>query len=567
MSDDQTPARDAAGTSDWFLPSPDAVACALAGLARERGASVRVCLEPAHVLATSPDPRRRVALVSGGGSGHEPLHSGFVGRGGLDAAVPGQVFASPHNRQVHAAARAAAKPGGVLLVVKNYTGDVINFGIAAERLRAEGTAVETVLVDDDLATEVEGSATGRRGTGATVLVEKVLGAAADTGASLDELADLGRRVVAASRSLAVATRAHTVPGGRGPAFELGGDELEHGVGIHGERAVSTVQRRPAAEVVDRVVAQLLEHVPVGEQGCAVLVNGLGAATGLELHAVLDRVVRDLAGRGVPVAAAFAGTYVAALDMRGFSVTLTALEPGWLELLRAPTATALPVAEPVGEAVGAPHDGTDGSDDAGTTGNSFVTGLQALVERLHGALTRLDRVGGDGDFGDNLASGVRAAARRGPADGVVAGLRAAESAFLDDVGGSSGPLFGLVLQQVRGAFEAGEPGADALRRGLGEAAGAVTRVGGAQAGDRTMLDALVAGAQAPGALADVVRAAADGADATAAMTPRRGRASYVGERAIGTPDAGAVGVALVLAALADAVEPAGDLAGELAGRWG
>ncbi|WP_432536027.1 dihydroxyacetone kinase subunit DhaK [Kineococcus arenarius] len=564
MSDEQTPARDAAATSDWFLPSPDAVVSALAGLARERGASVRVHLDPAHVLATSPDPRRRVALVSGGGSGHEPLHTGFVGRGGLDAAVPGQVFASPHNRQVHAAARAAAKPGGVLLVVKNYTGDVINFGIAAERLRAEGTAVETVLVDDDLATEVEGSATGRRGTGATVLVEKVLGAAADTGASLGELADLGRRVVAASRSLAVATRAHTVPGGRGPAFELAGDELEHGVGIHGERAVSTVQRRPAAEVVDRVVGQLLEHVPVGGQGCAVLVNGLGAATGLELHAVLDRVVRDLGERGVRVAAAFAGTYVAALDMRGFSVTLTALEPGWLELLRAPTATALPVAEPVGEAVGAPR---ESADHGGATDNAFVTGLRVLVERLHGALTRLDRVGGDGDFGDNLASGVRAAARRGPGEGVVAGLRAAESAFLDDVGGSSGPLFGLVLQQARTAFEAGEPGADALREGLREAAGAVTRVGGAQPGDRTMLDALVAGAQVPGSLADVVRAAADGAEATAAMTPRRGRASYVGERAVGTPDAGAVGVALVLAALADAVEPAGDLAGELAGRWG
>ncbi|WP_337059572.1 dihydroxyacetone kinase subunit DhaK [Kineococcus sp. G2] len=565
MTDDQTPVRDAATGSDWFLPSPDTVASALAGLARAHGASLSVSLDPAHVLATSPDPARRVALVSGGGSGHEPLHTGFVGRGGLDAAVPGQVFASPHNRQVHAAARAAAKPGGVLLVVKNYTGDVINFGIAAERLRAEGVEVETVLVDDDLATEVEGSATGRRGTGATVLVEKVLGAAADRGASLAELADLGRRVVAASRSLAVATRAHTVPGGTGPAFELSGEELEHGVGIHGERAVSTVERRPAAEVVDRVVGQLLEHVPAGEEGFAVLVNGLGAATGLELHAVLDRVVTDLGERGAPVAAAFAGTYVAALDMRGFSVTLTALEPGWLELLRAPTATALPVAEPVGTGPAAPASGD--TDRSGGGENAFVSGLEALVARLHDVLTRLDRVGGDGDFGDNLASGVRAAARRAPGDGAVAGLRAAEGAFLDDVGGSSGPLFGLVLQQVRTAFEAGEPGADALRAGLREAAAAVTRVGGAQPGERTMLDALVAGAGAGGGLADVVRAAAGGADATAAMTPRRGRASYVGERAVGTADAGAVGVALVLAALADAVEPAGDLASELAGRWG
>ncbi|WP_205707880.1 dihydroxyacetone kinase subunit DhaK, partial [Kineococcus vitellinus] len=337
-------------TDDYFSTGDDVVASALAGFARAHGASVRVSPDPAFVAAADPDPGRRVAIVSGGGSGHEPLHTGFVGRGGLDAAVPGQVFASPHNRQVHAAARAVARPGGVLLVVKNYTGDVINFGIAAERLRAEGTAVETVLVDDDLATEVEGSATGRRGTGATVLVEKVLAAAADAGATLEQLADLGRRVVAASRSLAVASRAHTSPGGGGPAFQLPAGQLEYGVGIHGERAVSTVERPGTEELVDRLLGQLLEHVPATPAGYAVLVNGLGSVTQLELYSVLDGIARRLEQRGLELAVALAGTYVAALDMRGFSVTLTALEPGWVELLRAPTATpALPSAEPVAPA--------------------------------------------------------------------------------------------------------------------------------------------------------------------------------------------------------------------------
>ncbi|MGI4894699.1 MAG: dihydroxyacetone kinase subunit DhaK, partial [Janthinobacterium lividum] len=174
-------------TSEYFFTTEDHVASALRGFARAHGDTLRVSLDPAYVLALDPAPTRPVALVSGGGSGHEPLHTGFVGRGGLNAAVPGQVFTSAHNHQIHAAAIAAAHPGGVLFVVKNYTGDVINFRIAAERLRAQGIEVDTVLVDDDLATQ-DAAATGRRGTGATVIVEKVLGSAADAGAGLQELA-------------------------------------------------------------------------------------------------------------------------------------------------------------------------------------------------------------------------------------------------------------------------------------------------------------------------------------------------------------------------------------------
>ncbi|MEV4177246.1 dihydroxyacetone kinase subunit DhaK, partial [Nonomuraea sp. NPDC049709] len=284
------------------------------------------------------DPRRAVGLVSGGGSGHEPLHAGFLGRGMLDAVAPGQVFASPHNRQILQASLAAAGPGGVLHVVKNYTGDRINFGIAAERLRHEGIEVGRVLVDDDLATDDTRSATGRRGTGATVVVEKVLGAAADEGRGLAELTELGTAVAAASRSLAVASRAQTSPHTSAPAFELGPGELEYGVGIHGERAARTIARPPLPDLLARMLDELLTGLPPGPDELLVLVNGLGATTQLELYGIFEQVAGDLEGRGLVVGESLVGTFVPALDMAGFSLTLTRLHDGWRTWWRAPART-------------------------------------------------------------------------------------------------------------------------------------------------------------------------------------------------------------------------------------
>lgn len=193
-----------------FFPSgQERVLDALRGFAGAHAASVVLCEDPVYVCARERHPLRTVALVSGGGSGHEPLHAGFVGRGMLDVAVPGQIFASPHNRQVYEASRHFAGAGGVLHIVKNYTGDRINFGIAAERLRHDGIEVRRVLVDDDVATDNDFAATGRRGTAATVIVEKILGAAADQGLDLSDLEELGNAVTRASRSVAVAAAANT----------------------------------------------------------------------------------------------------------------------------------------------------------------------------------------------------------------------------------------------------------------------------------------------------------------------------------------------------------------------
>lgn len=536
--------------SSYFFTGSDPVHTAVMSLARTNSSIIEACAEPLYVHGVDRNAARKVALVSGGGSGHEPMHAGFVGRGMLDAAVPGQIFASPHNRQVFEACRSVAREGGVLHIIKNYTGDKINFGIAAERLRAEGIRVEHVIVDDDIATESATAATGRRGTGATVLVEKILGAAADLGHDLEELKQLGERVAAASRSLAVASRAQTSPATGEPGFALEHDQLEYGVGIHGERAKQSIDRIPAADLVSRMTEEVLAHLPTPTGGVSVFVNGLGGATNLELHNIHTTVVETLAARGIRAEISLVGSYVVALDMRGFSITLTALEPGWDEYLLAPSVTSsfpqltrnpsTPVQQP---RAAAEH--TLAAEDE----IPLITRLTSLTERAHASFTAFDQASGDGDFGDNLVNGVkRANGYRHPR-----AIDRISAAFLNDVGGSSGPLLGLLFQHVGTAFERGIT-SEALISGLASGLTAIRRIGGAEPGDRTLVDALTPAAEA-GDARTAVRSALAGARATADLTARRGRASYVGERAVGSPDPGACGVALIIAALAEEVEPA------------
>ncbi|MFJ2022254.1 dihydroxyacetone kinase subunit DhaK [Streptomyces sp. NPDC087897] len=313
---------------------------ALRGFARAH--ADLLTLDPDHgfLLARDPAPTRRVGLLSGGGSGHEPLHAGYVGRGMLDAACPGLVFASPHNRQVYEGSLAAARSEGVLHIVKNYTGDRINFGIAAERLAHRDVPCARVLIDDDLATDSEDIAAGRRGTGGTVLIEKILGAAADTGTGLRELQEFGTRLAARCRTLAVASAAHTAPSTGRPAFVLDPEELEYGVGIHGERARQTIPRGPLRPLVERMVRELLDALsPARGSSVIVLVNGLGAVTPLELYAVHAELCGLLDARGIEPARSLVGEYVTALDMRGFSLTLLTADPEILRLYDAPVRTA------------------------------------------------------------------------------------------------------------------------------------------------------------------------------------------------------------------------------------
>ncbi|WP_399094597.1 dihydroxyacetone kinase subunit DhaK [Streptomyces sp. BBFR2] len=280
----------------------------------------------------------KVALVSGGGSGHEPLHGGFVGPGMLDAACPGEVFTSPVPDQMVRAAAAVDSGAGVLFLVKNYTGDVLNFRMAAELAEDEGIAVASVLIDDDVAVTDSTFTAGRRGTGATLFVEKIAGAAAEEGAPLERVEALARQVVAASRSFGVALTACSTPAKGSPTFDLPAGQLELGVGIHGEpgrerRAMMTA--REIAEVtVDAVLDDLRPERPV-----LVLVNGAGATPLLELYGFAAEVHQRLADRKVAVARTLVGNYVTSLDMAGASVTLCQVDEELLRLWDAPVQTA------------------------------------------------------------------------------------------------------------------------------------------------------------------------------------------------------------------------------------
>ncbi|MEU9086598.1 dihydroxyacetone kinase subunit DhaK [Streptomyces sp. NPDC048357] len=284
----------------------------------------------------------RVGVVSGGGSGHEPLHAGFVGYGMLSAACPGEVFTSPVPDQMVRAAAAVDSGQGVLFVVKNYTGDVLNFDMAAELAEEDGLRIERVLVNDDVAVTDSLYTAGRRGTGATLFVEKIAGASAEEGAPLEQVAAIARRVNASSRSFGVALSACTTPAKGSPTFDLPDGQLELGIGIHGEPGRERRAMMPAAEIAEVAVAAVLEELT--ELGPAdgpvlALVNGMGATPLLELYGFHAEVARVLAARGVRVARALVGNYVTSLDMAGCSVTLCRADEEMLRLWDAPVETA------------------------------------------------------------------------------------------------------------------------------------------------------------------------------------------------------------------------------------
>ncbi|WP_030829534.1 dihydroxyacetone kinase subunit DhaK [Streptomyces hygroscopicus] len=312
------------------------VADALRGLAASHPELI-VDVENRVIVRRDAPVEGKVALVSGGGSGHEPLHGGFVGRGMLDAACPGEVFTSPVPDQMVRAAAAVDSGRGVLFVVKNYTGDVLNFDMAAELAEDEGIQVAKVLVSDDVAVDDSLYTAGRRGTGATLFVEKIAGAAAEEGAPLERVESIARRVNDLSSSFGVALSACSTPAKGGPTFDLPAGELELGVGIHGEpgreRRAMMTSREIADYAVDVVVADLRPDSPV-----LLLVNGAGATPQLELYGFAAEVHRALGERQVAVARTLVGNYVTSLDMAGASITLCQVDEDLLRLWDAPVRT-------------------------------------------------------------------------------------------------------------------------------------------------------------------------------------------------------------------------------------
>ncbi|MDN6486785.1 MAG: dihydroxyacetone kinase subunit DhaK [Ancrocorticia sp.] len=315
----------------------DVVVEVLEGFARANSDLVSLYKDPNWVGRAAP--RQGVAVVSGGGSGHEPLHAGFVGDGMLDAAVPGPMFTSPTPDAVLAAIEGADNGAGAVCIVKNYTGDVLNFEMAAELAEASGHEVRSVLVADDVAVEDSTFTAGRRGVAGTLLVEKVAGAVAASGGSLDEVEAAANAMAESVRSMGLALRGCTLPHVGEPGFELSDQEVELGVGIHGEPGRSRVDMASADELTDQLVDAILADKPL-DAGDAVilLVNGMGATPGYQLDIVFRRVAQRLDDAGIVIARNLVGNYVTSLDMEGVSITIAKADENVLALWDAPVHT-------------------------------------------------------------------------------------------------------------------------------------------------------------------------------------------------------------------------------------
>jgi dihydroxyacetone kinase-like protein len=317
----------------------DVVAEALEGLALAHAGLVRVEFDPDFVVRADAPVAGKVGVLSGGGSGHEPMHGGFVGRGMLDAACPGAVFTSPTPDQVLEATKAVDGGAGVLHIVKNYTGDVANFEMAAELAEEEGIEVTAVVVDDDVAVKDSLYTAGRRGVGATVLAEKITGAAAERGDDLARVAGLCARVDENARSMGMALTSCTVPHVGEPTFELGEDEMEIGIGIHGEPGRERVALEPADAIVERLLTPVLEDLPFSSGDEVLLfVNGMGGTPLIELYVAYRRAHQILTERGIGVGRSLVGSYITSLEMAGCSVTLLRLDDELRTLWDAPVHT-------------------------------------------------------------------------------------------------------------------------------------------------------------------------------------------------------------------------------------
>jgi triose/dihydroxyacetone kinase / FAD-AMP lyase (cyclizing) len=534
---------------------------------------------PGHTILVRADlpaaAERRVAVISGGGSGHEPAHGGYVGHGMLSAAVAGDVFTSPSPDAILAAIRATAGPRGTLLVVKNYTGDRLNFGLAAELARAEGIPVEVVLVADDVALAGAAGHVGRRGLAGTILVHKISGAAAEAGAPLATVTGAARAVAGDVRTMGVALFPCTVPAAGRPTFTLGEDEIELGLGIHGEPGVRRVPLEPADAVVDRLLAGILAELsPTSGGRVVLLVNNLGGTPVMELAVVTRRAIAVLETRGLAVERVYLGTFLSALEMAGVSLSVLPIDderlarldaptdaPAWPNAAARPRSRIVPPPEPPLPA--APVGPSPPRTALGQSlGVAISAGAQALIANA-ARLTQLDQAVGDGDLGISLERGARAVQETLPSfplDDPVATLHSLGVTVQRAIGGTSGPLYAAFFLRAAAALRRGRADdprnwADAFLAGCE----GLAELGGAARGDRTMLDALLPAAEvfrdamdAGRTVADALRgataAAKDGARATIGMTPRQGRSSYLGDRALGHPDPGAEAVVVWLGAL-------------------
>lgn len=530
----------------------------------------------------------RVALLSGGGSGHEPAHAGFIGKGMLTGVIAGSVFASPAVGSILAAIRAVDQAGtaGTLLIVKNYTGDRLNFGFAMEQAKAEGIHVEMVVIGDDSAFTVLKKA-GRRGLCGTILIHKVAGALAEEGVGLEEITKLVNVIAKAMGTLGVSLSSCSVPGSK-PTFELADDELELGLGIHGEAGVQRIKRAP----VDQIVTLMLDHMTntsnvshvAVESGSSVvlIVNNLGGLSFLELGIIAEATIRLLEDRGVQIARALVGTFMSALEMPGVSLTLMLVDEPVLKLIDAETtATAWPHMSKVSVtrrkrtriAPREPPVAPEATAAGGVASKQMMLVLERVCTTLIGLekhLNALDRAAGDGDCGTThtrAAKAIQGWLKEDPVlDSPAQVLSKLSVLLLEKMGGSSGALYGLFLTAAAQPLKANTD-LPAWSAAMDAGLEAMMKYGKAAPGDRTMVDSLWAVKQelqawnSPGAsLLPVLTKAVESAEAAAVATKNMeagaGRASYISSARLDQPDPGAVAIAAIFRAILEVLQTQG-----------
>jgi dihydroxyacetone kinase len=550
----------------------DFATSALAGFAALNADRVRLVRN--GVVRASAVPKGKVAIVVGGGSGHYPAFAGYVGAGFADAAVAGNVFASPSTAAAVRVARAADHGGGVIFGFGNYAGDVLNFGLAAERLRTSGIDTRILLVTDDVASAPAEHQMQRRGIAGDLTVFKIASAAAEAGLPIDEVMRVGEHANRRTFSIGVAFAGCTLPGAKEPLFTVPKGRMAIGLGIHGEPGIHEQAMVPAAELARQLVEPLLKERPhdAGPR-VAVLLNGLGATKYEELFVLWNSVAALLKQAGLEIIAPEAGELVTSLDMAGCSLTLTwldeVLEKYWLAPCDAPAfrrgpiipvAAAAPLAD-ADETVLAFGPATDPSRQGGVCIAALLERLVTSLKEVEEELGLIDARAGDGDHGQGMVRGCTAAleaAREAVAGkaGAASVLATAGDAWADRAGGTSGVIWGLALRAWSTSFSDHEAiDGKSVVEGARVSLEAVMRLGQAKLGDKTLVDAFIpfvdmleasyaAGLTLAEAWAEAAITAAKAAEDTAPLTPRLGRARPLAERSVGHPDAGAVSFALM-----------------------
>ncbi|ASA20436.1 dihydroxyacetone kinase subunit DhaK [Paenibacillus donghaensis] len=543
----------------------------------------------------------KVSLISGGGSGHEPAHAGYIGKGMLDAAVCGDIFASPSQIQVYQALKATASSKGTLMIIKNYSGDMMNFKNAAYLAQEDGIQVEYVRVDDDISVKDSLYTVGRRGVAGTVFVHKIAGAAAEQGRSLQEVKAAAEQAAANVRSIGFALTSSTVPAKGTPTFELPADELEYGVGIHGEPGIRREKLVSADTLAQRMVEALLADLGIVDgqpSEIALMVNGFGGTPLQELYLLNNSVNRELAKRpGIKLCRTFVGNYMTSIDMAGASLTVLKLDEELKGLLYQESDTpAFKVAAGAAEsaefvevideakATDAPVSHAVQTPEAYAViqGNRFsLDNMVYLIDKMSEIVIEnevpfceLDSQAGDGDFGMSIAKGFRQLKRELPhileegKTDIGSFLDACSLVIMEYCGGASGPIWGSAFRSAAKAVgDKTELSQADFAVMLQAAVQGIQSTGersfgrGAVVGDKTLIDALAPCADAweqsaqegvdfHTALARGAAAAVEGAKQTETIVARMGRAGAVGERSLGYPDAGAYALGVIFTQLAE-----------------